>query len=99
MPGQPVIVCAAMRKMLLVLLLAACGGSSSPNRATVSGKVEGTALQMNNAAAFVVRTSGTPSVDVVLSNLNDGCAALAANVKDKQVIELGVTSLSGSALD
>ena len=87
-----------MRKMLLAVLLAACGGSTS-NRASVSGKVEGTALHMNNASAFVVRTSGTPRVDGVLSTLDDGCAALAANVKNKQVIELGVTSLGGAALD
>ena len=81
-----------------VLLLAACGGSGV-SRASVSGKVEGTALQLTNSAAFVVRTSGTPSVDVVLSNLSDGCAALAANVKSKQAVELGVTSLSGAPLD
>jgi hypothetical protein len=88
-----------MRKLAPILVLAACGGSSIPNRATVTGKVEGTPLLTQNAAAIVVRTSGTPSVDVLISNVADGCNANAANLGDKQVLSLGVTSLAGSALD
>ncbi|MFN2545857.1 MAG: hypothetical protein ABR567_00340 [Myxococcales bacterium] len=84
--------------MMLAVLLAACGGSDL-NRASVSGKVEGTTLNMRNSAAFVVRTTGTPSIDVVLSNVGDGCEATAANLKSKQVLELGVTSLGGALLD
>ena len=87
-----------MKGIAFLVLLAACGGSST-TRATVSGKVEGTQLKVNNSAAFVVRTTGTPSVDVLLSNVADGCDANAANLKSKQVIPLGVTSLSGAALD
>jgi hypothetical protein len=87
-----------MRKLAPILLLAACGGSSIPDRAAVTGKVAGTPLLAQNAAAIVVRTSGTPTVAVLISNLADGCNANATNVKDKQVLSLGVSSLSGSAL-
>ncbi len=88
-----------MRGIALILLLAACGGTSIPNRATVSGKGEGTTLATTSAAAFVVRTSGTPTVDVLLSNIADGCNANAANVRSKQVLSLGVTSLGDDPLD
>ena len=85
-----------MKGFTFLLLLAACGGSGS-TRATVSGKVEGTSLNISNSAAFVI--SGRPGVDVLLSNAGDGCEANAANLKSKQVLSLGVTSLGGAALD
>jgi len=85
-----------MKGFTFLLLLAACGGSGS-TRATVSGKVEGTTLYISNSAAFVI--SGRPGVDVLLSNAGDGCAANAANLKSKQVLSLGVTSLGSGALD
>jgi hypothetical protein len=87
-----------MRKMVCMLLLAACGGSSTPSRATVNGKVAGTPILAQNAAAIVVRTSGTPTVDVLISNVADGCSANAANLRNKQVLSFGISSLSGSAL-
>ncbi|SRR5260221_3135862 len=87
-----------MRKLVAVLVLAACGGSSIPNRATVTGAVAGTPLVAQNAAAIVVHGSVAPTVDVLVSNIADGCGADAANLKGKQVLSFGITSLSGSAL-
>ena len=85
--------------LLCIAVAAACGGSSSSTRASVIGKVEGAPLLTTNAAAVVLRTTGTPSVDVLISNAADGCAANAANLKSKQVLSLGVTSLNGAGLD
>ena len=83
----------------IALILAACGGASGGTRASVIGKVDGVPVLATNAAAIVVRTTGTPSIDVLISNAADGCAANAANLRGKQVISLGVTSLTGAGLD
>src|SRR5437016_4386914 len=88
-----------MRGILFLLAAAtACGGSSAAHRAAVSGAVDGVGVTATNAAALIVKTSGTPSVDVVITNAADPCAANDGNLKLKQVLSLGVTSLSGAPL-
>jgi hypothetical protein len=86
-----------MKGSAFILVLAACGGSSVPNRAAVSGKVEGTPLVTTNAVAFAVN-GGVPTVDVLISNQADGCGANASDLKSKQVLSLGITSLAGQSL-
>jgi hypothetical protein len=81
----------------LMLVLAACGGTSVPVRATVTGKVDGAVLTATNAVAFVLNSSA-PTVDILISNVADGCGANAADLKSKQVLSLGITSLGGAAL-
>ena len=88
-----------MRGIALILALAACGGSSIPNRASVTGKIEGTTpITATNAAAVVVNSGTHPTVDVLISNAADGCNANAGNLKSKQVLSLGVTSFAGAPL-
>src|SRR4051794_6000464 len=87
-----------MKGFTFLLLLAACGGSSVPNRATVTGKVEGSAVTATNAAAIVVNSGAYPTVDVLISNAADGCGANAGNLKSKQVLSLGITAFGGTAL-
>src|SRR5436305_15099084 len=83
---------------LCVVLLACACGSSGVSRAVVSGKVQGTQVNVNNAGAIVVKTSGTPTVAVILSNAADGCSGSAANLKNQQYVQLGVTGLTGAAI-
>ena len=87
-----------MRGTAFILALAACGGSSIPNRATVTGKVDGTSITATNAAAVVVNSGAYPTIDVLISNAADGCNANAGNLKSKQVLSLGITSFGGTPL-
>src|SRR5438132_8010941 len=84
---------------LAFAVAAACGGSSASHRAAVTGKVAGVAVSATNAAAVAFTVAGKPAVNVFITNAADGCAANEANLKSKQLLSLGVASLSGAPLD
>jgi hypothetical protein len=86
-----------MKFSLWLAVAAACGGSAAP-RATVSGSVAGVAVTASNAAAIQLTIAGKPAVDVIITNAADPCAASDSNLKSKQLLSLGIASLSGASL-
>jgi hypothetical protein len=87
-----------MKFSIFLMLAAGCGGSSAAQRAAVTGKVAGVAVSATNAAAVRLTVAGKPAVDVFITNAADGCAANDANLKSRQLLSLGVVSLSGAPL-